>query len=163
MEGQPLLGPSLDDYVNGFLVTLAAGVYVYPQAVELLLLVARADTEIDAAVADYVQHRHFFGHQYRVVQRQNDYGGSDADVLRPSGHRAQERPDAGQQPVARETVLAQPDFLNAHLLGVYNLLQCIVQRLFLGEVLVVRNDGENSELHAVPLLRVASIWPTLLH
>ena len=60
-------------------------------------------------------------------------------------------------------MLSQPSFLDAELIGVNDLLQCIVQRLLLRKVFVIGNDGENSELHAdSPTLEVL-ICPTLLH
>ena len=49
VEGKAFFCPRLDDYVNGLIEAFPAGVYVYSQAVEFLLLVTRADAEIDAA------------------------------------------------------------------------------------------------------------------
>ena len=63
------------------------------------------------------------------------------------GDRAHERPDPRQQPVPGEAVLSQPDLVDSHLVGVYDLLQGVVQRLLLGEVLVIRDDGKDSEFH----------------
>ena len=66
------------------------------------------------------------------------------------GHRAQERPDARQQAVAREAMLTQPGLVQPGLVGEPDLIQGIVQRLRRREVLVIGNDGENSELHGGP-------------
>ena len=53
--GEPFFGPGFDDDIDGFLEPLAAGIDVDAYAVELLLLVAGADSEVDAAVADDVE------------------------------------------------------------------------------------------------------------
>ena len=88
--GEPFLGPGLDDHVDGFLEPLAAGVDVDADAVEFLLLVAGADAEVEAAVADHIQHGDFLGDEDGVVQGQDDYGGADADVFGASRHCPQE-------------------------------------------------------------------------
>ena len=88
--GEAFLGPGLDHHVDGLVESVTAGVDVNTDAVELLLLVAGADAEVEAAVADDVEHGHFFGDQDWVMQRQDNDRGSDPDVLRAPGDGAEE-------------------------------------------------------------------------
>ena len=53
-------------------------------------------------------------------------------------------------------MLAQPHFVDAHLVREYHLLQRLVQGVGLGEIFVPGNDGEQSEFHW-DLLR--NYWP----
>jgi len=145
--GEAFLGPCLDDDIDGFLEPFAAGVDVDAHAVELLLLITSADAEVDASVADHIQHGHFLGHQDGIVQGQDDDRSADADVFGASGDGAEERPDAAEQAVAGETVLAQPRLIKAGFVGEGNLLQSVVEGLGRREVFMVGNDGEDSELH----------------
>ena len=151
-----LFRPRLNHHVHGFLEPLPAGVDVHAQAVELLLLVAGADAEVDSAPAEHVQHGYFFGHQDGVVERQDDDRRADADVLRAAHHRAQEGPDSRQQPVAREAMFSQPHFVEPELVGKLNLLQGVVERLGFSETFVEWNDVETAELHKVYPLNVLS-------
>ena len=78
------------------------------------------------------------------MQGQDDDGGADADVFGASGDRAEERPDAGEQAVAGEAVLAEPGFVEAGFVGVGDLLQSVVEGLGRREVFMVGDDGEDS-------------------
>ena len=151
--GKCLLGPCLDDDVDGLLEAVAAGVDIDANAFKLLALVAGADTKIEPTATDDVQHRDFFCHQNRIVQGQDNYGGADAYVGGSPGYGAQEGPDSREQAMTREAVLAQPGFVDAGLIRECDLLQSVVQCLFLGKVLVVRDDGKDSELHVASLFR----------
>ena len=147
LVGEGFLGPGLDHHVDGFVEPVAAGVNVNAHAVELLLLVTGADAEVEPAVAYDVEHGHFLGHQDGVMQRQDDNRRADADVPCTTGHRAQEGPDSREQAVAGKAVLAQPYLVKAGFVGELYLLQGLGQRLLLGKVLVIGDNGKNPELH----------------
>ena len=110
-------------------------------------MVTGADAQVEASTADDIKHRSFFRNQNGVVQRQHDYGGADADVFGSAGYHAGEGPDARQQSVAGETVFAKPDFVDAKLVGQFDLFHALVEGLLLSLALVPRNDGEDSKLH----------------
>ena len=127
MVGQFLFGPGLLDHIDRLVEPLPTSVDVDAETVELLALVAGTDTQIEASTADYIDHRGFFRHQDGVVQGQHHHGGADSDVLGPASDQSGEGPDARQQAVAGEAVLAQPYFVDAQLVGQFNLLQCFIE------------------------------------
>ena len=98
--GKPLFRPGFDDHVYRFREPLPALLHIHADTVEFLPLVTGADAEVEPSAADDVQHGRFFGHQYGIMQRQDDHRSADADARGAGGDRAQEREYPGKKAVA---------------------------------------------------------------
>ena len=97
------------------------------------------------------------------MQGKHDDGSADADILGAPGNRSEEGPNAGEQAVAGEAVLAQPCLIQAGFVGELYLLQSIGEGLLLGKVLVIGDYGKDSELHGASCVGgLEGSWPNSL-
>jgi hypothetical protein len=56
-----------------------------------LTLVATPKADLHTATTQYIQHGNLFGHQDRIVQRENHHGRANTHLLGPSGDHTRKR------------------------------------------------------------------------
>jgi hypothetical protein len=97
---------------------------------ELGRCVSLADRKHQAAAGDQVDHGGVLGDAKRVVQRQDQDVGADADVAGTGGDGGGRHERRGQHPVVCEVVLGQPHHVVAEPVGFSGLGQalCVVLR-----------------------------------
>ena len=88
---------------------LAAVAHVEPEAVELDLAGAAAQTQDHAAAREMVEHRDLLGHAHRVVPRQHHHHRAQPHMPGAAGHVGEELHDVGTHRVVGEVVLDRPD------------------------------------------------------
>ena len=147
MEGQPFLRPGTDHDVNRLPEAIAGLINICSDAVELLTLVATADAKVEAAATDDVNRRSLFGGQDGVVERQNIDRRADPHPFGASGNGAHPRVEAGDQPMAREVVLAEPHLVESQLIDQLDLLHRLLEMLGFIGTFVKWNNGKESEFH----------------
>ena len=105
------------DDVDGLLPARPALGQVLAQALELVALIAPAQAHVEAPAGEQVDGGDLLGDDQRVMQRDDDHRGADADAARlvrqvqGIGHGPR------QIAVAREVVLGQPHIVEAQILG----------------------------------------------
>ena len=127
-------------------------VHRHAERAEVRLLVADADAEDEAALGDDVQRDRVLGHAHRVMQRQEDHRGADAQALRARGDRGGDDQRRREEPVAVLVVLAEEARVEAGGLGELRLGDDLVHAAV--EVLAPRGVGDRAveaELHGLLL------------
>ena len=125
-----ILRPDLLDHFDGFdeLARAHAAVGIAEQ-LEVGQQPARTDAEHEAAAGHVIELRDFGRHLHRIVVRQTNHRGAEAQVLgarRKAGHEHQRR---GDRLGGRGKMLADPQFVEAELIGVERLFLVFGQRI----------------------------------
>jgi hypothetical protein len=121
----------------------------HAEDVALLLHGSGADGEIEAAVAEDVDCCGLLGHRQRIVQREQQHVGAEADALRARCHRRENRQWPRVPVVLGEVMLGHPEVAVAQLIGehgsVDELLVAPRERLFLARQ--VAYAGSDPDFH----------------
>jgi hypothetical protein len=88
---------------------VAALAHLHVEHLELLGHVATGDDQVDAALAEVVEHDHVFGEAERVVERRDERRDDEADVRGARRHRRQHRDRAREIAVGGPVVLGDGD------------------------------------------------------
>ena len=93
------------------------------EALVLRHSIAEPDTEVEATVAEDVDHRGFLGELRRLAQRGEQHGGADADGARACRDRGREGERLREIAVLEEVVLGEPHRRRAEALGTLDELE----------------------------------------
>jgi hypothetical protein len=149
----------LQQHLGRFREPLPRLVHREPEAVELDLAGATAQTQDEAAARDVVEHRDFLGHAHRVVPREHDHHRAQARALGAAGHIGQKLQHVRAHRVIGEVMLDAPDRLEAERLGQVGQPELVAIDLAVGSRLAgVLEHGRQTNVHgklpfAVVLLR----------
>ena len=105
------------DDVDGFFPAVAALLQLEAEALELVVLVAAAETDVDASAGQEIERRDLLGDDERMVQRNHDDRRADAQPRRLRRDVRRELHRAREIAVRREVMLGEPDVAKAKGLG----------------------------------------------
>ena len=121
---------------------------VHAEAVELELLVAGSDAELEPPVGDGVGEAGFRQQAHGMVHRQDADGAPEPDALRQRRHVRHHHQRRRAEAVVREVVLGVPRRVEAGLVGEHGLLHRGVQHIGRGlMVAALLHEDEDAELH----------------
>ena len=109
METELLAGEAMAQHLDAFVGQRHAARDGQTEAAELVRRVAHADADLDAAVADIVEHREVLGQPHRMVERQQADVARHPHAFGTRGDRARHRHPRRQVAVVEEVVLGEPD------------------------------------------------------
>ena len=148
---RPVLGPHLQDDVQRLArhVAVLAGHAVDIEHRPVARQAGRGDAEIQPAVGEMVEHRDAIGEFGRVVIRQQEPAGAEADVLGLQERLRQQQVRRGMRLPRRGVVLADPGLLVAELVEPAQHLQIPVVTLVQAALRRMRGHREIAELHGL--------------
>jgi len=148
----------LHDHVKGLLEDRAILGERAVEALELVLLVTGAEPDLQAATGEVIHHRDLLRDLERVVQRQHDDGGAEADVRRTVRELRDQHQRVRQEAVTGEVVLGQHDVVEADRVRELDLLDGVPIHLARREHVGGLHQQEHPELHGrAPFPRLAGI------
>ncbi len=157
-------GDELLRHVHGLEEDVAARLEVDAELVELVLLIATAETEHGPAIAQLIEHRDIFQHAQRLIERRNDDRRAKPDALRQARHVGRHGHGRRAEAVVREVVLREPGDVEADLLCEPDLIRALGIDLArrLGGI-ALRIEAEESEMHglSVPIQMPTMTSPPL--
>src|SRR5262245_25538771 len=154
LVGERLPLERLEDDVDGLVPALAPLVELEAEALELVLLVAAPEADVEAAAAHHVERRDLFRDHQWMVQGHHDDDRDYTEPRRLPGDIGRELDGAGQVAVGGEVVLGQPAAPEAERLGGLRQLDAARVDLLRGAGGGRLQQQERSEVHILfPLLR----------
>src|SRR5262245_31679336 len=145
MEGKPWCAPQAQDNVHDLLKALRARVVRHLKVVILVDHLAAAHAEVQSSITQHVQHGGLFSHEDRVVEVEDADPGANANFAGAGGYVGGKGQGRGHDAKARKVMLCQPDRVEAQLLGVLNLLHCLMEDATLVQSLRLRPGGEDEQ------------------
>ena len=143
-----LAAPDLEDDVDRLKRHPAAGhVVLEVEQLEVGRQAARPDAHQEAAVGQVIEHRGEASHHGRMLLRQVEHAGAEPDLLGQRDRLGEERERRGDRLGHRAEVLADPDVVEAQLVGVDHRLQILLEHLVVVLARRVQRHHEQAEPH----------------
>ena len=115
--GERLALEGLEDDVDRLLPAHAAGRQLQTEALELVVLVAAPEPDVDPAAGQQIQRGDLLGDDQRMVERDHDDGGAHPQPRRLGRDVRRELHGAREIAIRGEVMLGQPDVAEAERLG----------------------------------------------
>ncbi len=158
-ENRSLRGPGLDDQLEPFLEARVGLLDRNAEARELVVAIALADAEFEPAAGEQIDGGGLLGEQHRIVPREHDDGGAEAERLgarRDPGQQVQRGRDLAE---AGEMMLDHEGRVIAQRLGLDVVFDVVLEALTaveVGAAALRLRAAEQSEFHPWPSLNWAS-------
>ena len=127
---EALLGPGLQDDLDGFAEALGALLGWHAEGIELRMGKAAAGTPVDPAARQHVEQRHLFGEPQRMIERGQRHRRADAQALGACRRHDAQHVHRGADAESGEMMLGQPHRVEARLVHDLDALERTAVNLF---------------------------------